>query len=317
MSEASVSLVIPTYNGRDFLGATLRSAFLQGPVLGEVIVVDDASTDDTVQAAADVVRDAPVAVRFIRLERNSGGPARPINTGVSQASGRYVLVLDQDDLLQAEILAALASALEADAAATVAFSWSALVTSPRTDYVTGSVRQDVEKAGQRHDGAIRIAGPRMLHLLLKHGCFVQGYPGFLFRRPDWKLRGGVDESFQIASDYELLCWLATRGPAVCLPRIGYLRREHEGNLSRRIGRLCREVGRVQQRYLDDPRRYPREGDPRELRSRLLATAWWYRREGDFRPASQLYRLALRYGGWHPRTLLAMARLAVATWVPRQ
>ena len=313
----SASIVIPTYNGRTYLADTLLSAWAQGAVLSDVVVADDASNDGTAELAEEMVGQAPVPMRVARMAANSGGPALPINVGVSHSRGRYVLVLDQDDALQPGALAALVAALDAHPEAAVAFAWSALVDRPERAYVTDAVRADVEAAGELIGSVIRIAGPRMLHLLLKHGCFVQGYPGFLFRRSDWKIRGGVDETFQIASDYDLLCWLATRGPAVCLPRIGYLRREHEGNLSRRIGRLCREVGRVQQRYLDDPRRYPREGDPRELRSRLLATAWWYRREADYPPASQLYRLALRYGGWHPRTLLAMARLAVATWVPRQ
>ncbi len=313
----SASIVIPTYNGRAYLAETLQSAWAQGAVLRDVIVADDASSDGTAELAEEMVGQAPVSMRVVRMAANSGGPALPINLGVSHSRGRYVLVLDQDDTLQPGALAALVAALDADPEAAVAFAWCALADSPDRAYVTDAVRADVEGAGERTGSARRISGPRMLHLLLKHGCFVQGYPGFLFRRRDWKIRGGVDESLGIASDYDLLCWLATRGAALCLPRIGYLRREHEGNLSRRIRRLCLEVGRVQQRYLEDPRRYPREGDPRELRSRLLATAWWYRREGDYQPASRLYRLALRYGGWHPRTVLAFMRLAVAAWFSRR
>ncbi len=85
-----ISVVIPTFNRSSWIARAVRSAFAAGSDV-EVIVVDDASTDDT----PEVCR-ALRGVRYLRLTRNSG-VACARNAGIDEARGEYVAFLDDDD----------------------------------------------------------------------------------------------------------------------------------------------------------------------------------------------------------------------------
>lgn len=93
-----ISVVIPTYNRAEFLGAAIRSAFEQ-PNTGEVIVVDDGSTDGT----QEVLRGFP-GVRTFRLANRERGAAR--NFGANEARFEYLAFLDSDDTWEPVKLAA-------------------------------------------------------------------------------------------------------------------------------------------------------------------------------------------------------------------
>jgi glycosyltransferase involved in cell wall biosynthesis len=63
----------------------------------EVIVVDDCSTDDTLEVLGNYVKIKNF--RVISLEKNSGGPAVPRNVGIENATGKYVMFMDSDDII--------------------------------------------------------------------------------------------------------------------------------------------------------------------------------------------------------------------------
>ena len=87
-----VSVIVPAYNAAPWIAETLESVVLQTHDRLEVIVVDDGSTDDTVERVQSFGR----RVRLIR-QRNLGiGAAR--NTGFRLATGDYVALLDHDDV---------------------------------------------------------------------------------------------------------------------------------------------------------------------------------------------------------------------------
>lgn len=89
-----VTVVIPAYNAAAFLADALSSVAAQTRPADEVIVVDDASTDDTVAVAEQWLDRLPL--RILRLERNSGpGVARQV--AVDAASAPYIANLDADD----------------------------------------------------------------------------------------------------------------------------------------------------------------------------------------------------------------------------
>jgi glycosyltransferase involved in cell wall biosynthesis len=86
--------VIPTWNRAQLVCDAVRSALVQRPGEIEVIVVDDASTDDT---AAVLEREFGSQIRVVRLEQRRGaGGAR--NAGARLASGELVAFLDSDDV---------------------------------------------------------------------------------------------------------------------------------------------------------------------------------------------------------------------------
>ena len=93
MTEPLVSIVIPVYNRGVLVREAIASALAEGKdVPLEIVVIDDASTDDT----WDVVRTQDV--RALRMERN-GGQSAARNRGLDESRGTYVKYLDSDDVL--------------------------------------------------------------------------------------------------------------------------------------------------------------------------------------------------------------------------
>lgn len=97
-----ISIVIPVYNGEQFLRQTLDTIFHQTFQDFEVICVDDGSTDASPEILSHYAKEYPDKVRII-TEKNSGpGVAR--NNGIKQAQGTYLALLDADDLYHPEML---------------------------------------------------------------------------------------------------------------------------------------------------------------------------------------------------------------------
>ncbi len=87
-----ISIIIPAYNRADVLPRAINSVLSQTFTDYEIIVVDDASTDET----SAVARNFNGPVHVIRHEVNRG-PAAARNTGIEATSGAYVAFLDSDD----------------------------------------------------------------------------------------------------------------------------------------------------------------------------------------------------------------------------
>src|SRR5262245_28003536 len=98
---SGVSVVIPAYQAASTIERSVASAIGQSRPPEQVIVVDDASTDDT---SGLVERAFGRRVQVYRLPENVGaGAAR--NFGIGKASGKYVAFLDADDEWHPEKLA--------------------------------------------------------------------------------------------------------------------------------------------------------------------------------------------------------------------
>lgn len=86
-----VSVIIPVYNGERFLSAALDSVFAQDYRPIEVIVVDDGSTDQSVEIVSNYTE-----VHYIHQANQGPGAAR--NTGIAAARGEFFAFLDADDI---------------------------------------------------------------------------------------------------------------------------------------------------------------------------------------------------------------------------
>jgi glycosyltransferase involved in cell wall biosynthesis len=94
MNDPLVSILIPAYNAEEWIGDALRSALGQTWQSKEIIVVDDGSTDGTLEVASRFASDS---VRIIS-QRNMGAAAAR-NTAFARSRGDYIQWLDADDLL--------------------------------------------------------------------------------------------------------------------------------------------------------------------------------------------------------------------------
>jgi glycosyltransferase involved in cell wall biosynthesis len=102
VDEPLVSVIIPVYNRAQLIGRAIGSVLVQTYRNFEIIVVDDASTDDLAGALS---RIAPAQLRRVAHPQNRGAAAAR-NTGVAAAAGEYVAFLDSDDIWYPQKLAA-------------------------------------------------------------------------------------------------------------------------------------------------------------------------------------------------------------------
>lgn len=94
-----VSVIVPVYNVKNFVGNCIRSLLSQTMREGvEYIIVDDASVDGSFEIVTDLVKGNP-DFRVVRHERNLGLPSAR-NTGLSVATGEYVIHCDGDDFME-------------------------------------------------------------------------------------------------------------------------------------------------------------------------------------------------------------------------
>jgi len=94
---ALVSVIVPCYNYGHFLPASVGSVLGQERVTAQVIIVDDASTDDSAAVAARIAAADPRVV-VLRNRQNSGHVVT-FNNGLAVATGDFIVRLDADDLL--------------------------------------------------------------------------------------------------------------------------------------------------------------------------------------------------------------------------
>ncbi len=111
LRRATVSVVIPNFNYARYLSTAVHSALTQEHAEVEVIIVDDASTDDSI-AVATMLEDGDARVRVIARPRN-GGPVETFNQGLDAAGGEYLVRLDADDALTPGSLARAIALAEA------------------------------------------------------------------------------------------------------------------------------------------------------------------------------------------------------------
>lgn len=179
-----VSVIIVTWNGRQFLEACLSAVEAQQGVTFETIVVDNGSDDGT----ADFVRERFPSVRVLSLQRNLGF-AGGNNAGAASARGRYVAFLNNDTVAEPGWLSALRAGVDEEAG-------FALTTS-RIVYMHDPSR--IDSAG---DGVVRWGGAFKRH----HGALsdvasqseeVFGVCGAacLMPRAVFEELGGFDEDF--------------------------------------------------------------------------------------------------------------------------
>ena len=108
-----VSVALATYNGARYLREQLDSFLLQQRRPDELVVSDDASTDETVAVIEAFAGTAPFPVRIERKTANSGY-IRNFQTALAACSGDVIFMSDQDDIWFPEKIAAATTALEQD-----------------------------------------------------------------------------------------------------------------------------------------------------------------------------------------------------------
>ncbi len=209
LANPEVSVVVPTRNRWPLLSTTLRGALAQEAVDVEVVVVDDASTDETARRLAALYEPR---MRVIRHER-SRGPAGARNAGMRASRGEWISFLDDDDVWSP---LKLRRQLDAAAVEGASFVYAAAIVLNEE----GAVVDELE-----------LPDPRTLALdLLRRNVMPAGCSNVSVRAKLVRELNGFDEQLSQLADWDLWIKLAHRGRAAACREtlVGY--REHRGNM---------------------------------------------------------------------------------------
>jgi glycosyltransferase involved in cell wall biosynthesis len=188
-----VSVVMPAKNAAAHIRETIESVFAQGDDVGELIVVDDGSTDDTVA----MVRSFDAG--RIRLAANGrSGVSAARNLGAAMAGGHWLMFLDADDRLRPGAVSKLVAAAMAAPRAVVVYG--------DYDSIDGLGRP----IGRR--GLLKRSKPSGQVLTrLAAGNFIVNGGVMLVRADAFNAVGGFDESLKYCEDWYCWCRLAAVG----------------------------------------------------------------------------------------------------------
>lgn len=185
-----VSVIIPTYNRARFIERAIRSVLNQTYQNFEIIVVDDASTDDTEERVRRLLTNG-TRFKYVRHDINRGaGAAR--NTGIKNAAGEYIALLDSDDEWLPEKL-----------------EKQLQVFKEARDEKLGAVYSGVVYIKEKDNQKIDEHMPKRRGYIFKdflRRCCIHGGPGvFLIRKEVFDKCGLFDEcgELRIADDYEM------------------------------------------------------------------------------------------------------------------
>lgn len=199
----TLSVIIPVYNRAALLREAVDSVLAAGSGVDfEIVVVDDASTDDTPEAIRAF--DDP-RIRSLRMERNSGQSAAR-NRGLDAARGTTIKFLDSDDLLVPSHLPLELRAMESEGADICVSGW-------RSEWSDGTGRTyDAPRFASTVDDVLAgVAAPTSAALYV--------------RRDDWRW----DPELRKLDDWDYFCQCALGASKIAtVPGVAYVMREHAG-----------------------------------------------------------------------------------------
>ena len=201
-----VSIVLPTYNGARYLGQAIQSCLDQTYPHWELIIVDDASTDDTPTLIAQFIRKDG-RIRLIRHAQNRILPGA-LNTGFAVATGEYLTWTSDDNCYRPEALAVMAAFLESAPEYEIVYADYTLIDADGRPVQHMAVRDPEDLVIGNHIG-----------------------PCFLYRRIVQTTLKAYDESLFLAEDYDFWLRASTSFRLYPLHKDLYLYRLHSGSLT--------------------------------------------------------------------------------------
>lgn len=191
-SNPLVSIIIPAYNARRFIGESIDSALNQTYSNCEILVIDDGSTDDTRAFLQHRYGDQ---IRYIYQENQGRGAAR--NYGLHLARGKYIQFLDADDLILPDKIRMQVMFLEAHPEYAAAYCHALFFFEDDPDHPSDHPRQESYCSGDILER--EILEPFLLPIMI------------LVRRTWVDKVGGFDETLRSNEDWDLWLRIAHAG----------------------------------------------------------------------------------------------------------
>jgi glycosyltransferase involved in cell wall biosynthesis len=263
---SSVDVVVPCYRYAHFLEHCVRSVLDQSGVQVRVVVIDDASPDNTAEVAEGLVRRDP-RVHFIRHGVNLGHIST-YNEGLAWASADYALLLSADDYLLPGALERVVTVL--DAHPDTAFAYGNAL-----ELADDDPQREARTIGANHDpGFAVVSGAQFI--ALSGARNVVPTPTAVVRTLHQHAVGGYRPELPHSGDLEMWLRLATRGQVAILNADLAVYRRHSANMSSayylnsRLPDLKHRLQAIESFFAGAGRTLPQAGRAHRRMQRLLA-----------------------------------------------
>jgi glycosyltransferase involved in cell wall biosynthesis len=218
-------VIIPTYNSAAFLPQAVASALEQSYARTEVIIIDDASTDNTGELLERYAQNSKITV--LRTDKCSG-PATARNYGLSKASGDLIAFIDADDVWMPEKLSKQVKELEDNPD----LGWN---------YCDGLVVDAVLNPQYLISDRNNLPeGMIYEELMLRHPLIIPS--GVLIRKEVFDYSGLFDPEIRGVEDWDLFLRIASKYKCSCLRQPLFQYRIHGDNISRRAAKMETALG---------------------------------------------------------------------------
>jgi glycosyltransferase involved in cell wall biosynthesis len=271
-----VSIIVPSYNQGRFIRRTLESILSQDYRPIEIIVVDGASTDDTVA----ILREFERHPELTWVSEPDSGVVEAVNKGFAKARGELGGIQSSDDFYLAGAISAAVSALLGD---------------PSLAFVFGDIAKvDAEGAEISRTNL----APYSLEAVLTLQTWIP-QPSTFFRMPLAKMLGGWREEVPYAADTDLWLRMALQAPALKLDRLMAERSVHEAQRDTQGARIIRDYSLAIDR-LPGLAAAPRRVRGAARAGQLLISNRYGSEMSEWERAGRLWRAALAYPGLFAR-----------------
>ncbi len=227
----AISVIMPCFNEGARITQSIDSVFKQTFSDLELIVIDDGSSDNSVEILNDISKTHP-ALKVLKQDNKGPGPAR--NYGLREAKGNFVAFLDADDSWHEECLAKLHDKLTASPNAAIVYcGWQNIGLSKNRckPYIPPDYEQ-----------------PEKIETLLR-GCRWPIHAA-LTRRNIIEKRDGFDEQLSSCMDYDLWLHIASFNTIVRVPEVLAYYHHHGGEqITKNRLRIALNHSRIQEKFI--------------------------------------------------------------------
>ena len=279
-----VSVIIPAYNGDRYIKEAIDSVLAQTYTDYEIIAVDDGSTDST----KNIIQQYGDRVKY--YSQTNQGVAASRNLGLSQAKGKYIAFLDQDDVFLPHKLASQVAVLERDSAI-------AMVNSGWQIVDRNGIFQSAVKPW------LQIPELTAADLIIWKPVFLGA---MLFGRSQLERTAGFDTSLEQTPDVDLVIRLAAMGGASAWVKQTTVKyRQHQANASKNTLLQAQELDRILEQFFAQPDLAPEikniEADSRY--QSLVWSAWRLQQTGRFENMAHYLNKSFHYSQKYPTEII--------------
>ena len=273
MALPRVSVVVPNYNYARFLEARLRSVTGQTLPAYEIIVLDDASSDDSLDVLQSLRAGLAPEPRVVVNARNSGSVFRQWLRGLELATGEFVWIAEADDLAQPGFLERLVGRMAADPSIVMGYCQSEQIDGDGQVLAPSYLDYTRDVCPSRWLQAYVADGVDEARACLGVKNVVPNVSAVVFRREALLavMREGIDEiaGYSIAGDWVVYLRLLKRGKVCFEPTALNQHRRHAGGVT--IGAAgLKHVDEVARAQSEAQRLYPMDASVRRAAHDYLA-----------------------------------------------